>query len=233
MTERFGIFIIIISFATCIKYQKVTLNKPYTIKLAASLPISGNIFPLGKMCLEPAKLAVEMTNNRSDILPDYNIVLDVIDDQCDAAVGLNRIVGPVFLNKNPVDNQTFGQYQFPETFHFIQHSATTFYMPPIVTGSVCSGVCQVLANLMESFNTIQVCSNSSYQFLYIKYSDAARKNYILFSKICFFTKFYFRFSTQVLVAIPLPWMMNSVIQIPTERGALPNLPMPLSAFQVR
>ena len=157
-------FAITLQFVSGSNNKEVLLTKPYTLKLVASLPITGNIFPLGSVCTESANIAVEMVNNRNDILPEYNIVLDIIDDQCNAAVGFERSINPFFLNENRVydvvnrGNDSFGrigQFQFPETFNFVHKSATKLHIPPILTGSVCSGVCMFLANLMPTFNTIQ------------------------------------------------------------------------------
>ena len=157
-------FSILISAHLVLSKPEVVLTKPYTLKLVASLPITGNIFPLGNVCTESANIAVEMANNRSDILPDYNIVLDIIDDQCNAAVGLDRSIEPFFLNENRVydvvngGNYSFGrigQFQYPERLNFVHGSATKLHIPPILAGSVCSGVCMLLANMMPTFNKIQ------------------------------------------------------------------------------
>ena len=60
---------------------KTTLTKPYTLKIVASMPITGQIMPMGDMCLGPMQIALDIANNRSDILPQYNLVVDIIDDQ--------------------------------------------------------------------------------------------------------------------------------------------------------
>ena len=58
------------------------LTKPHTLKIVASMPITGKIFPMGNMCFGPMQIALDNVNNRSDILPQYNLVVDVVDDQC-------------------------------------------------------------------------------------------------------------------------------------------------------
>ena len=138
--------------------QPWLLTKPYTLELVVTMPIGGNIFPLGDIALEPIKMVVEIVNNRSDILPDYNIVVDVIDDQCDPAVGLDRTFGPFFINGKRAFNETnkIGQYRFPESVEFLHQTANSFLMPPVLAGPVCSSVCMVLANLVPTFNTIHV-----------------------------------------------------------------------------
>ena len=137
----------------------VNLTKPYTLKLITSMPITGNIVTMGDMCLGSMKIALDIANSRSDILPDYNLVIDVIDDQCDGSVGLQRSIGPYFLNKERIYNandSNFGQFQIPQQFQLAEKSAETFYIPPIFGGSVCSAVCLLYANLMKKFKTIQV-----------------------------------------------------------------------------
>ena len=143
--------------------QPILMTKPHTLQLAVTLPITGNIYPLGQVGLEPVRMIAEIVNNRSDILPDYNVVIDVIDDQCDAAVGLNRTVGPFFLQEQAIFNSTnrIGQFQFPENFKIQQETANSFLVPPLIAGPVCSAVCIALATLMPTFNTIHVCSNIS------------------------------------------------------------------------
>ena len=74
--------------------QSKLLTKPYTLELVISMPVTGNIFPMGDIVLEPIKMVVDIVNNRSDILPDYNIVIDIIDDQCDV-FSLFGIVGAI------------------------------------------------------------------------------------------------------------------------------------------
>ena len=138
--------------------QSKLLTKPYTLELVISMPVTGNIFPMGDIVLEPIKMVVDIVNNRSDILPDYNIVIDIIDDQCDAGVGLSRTIGPFFLSGKRVFNKTnrIGQYRFPESVEFLHQTATSFLMPPVLAGPVCSSVCRVLGNLVPTFNTIHV-----------------------------------------------------------------------------
>ena len=138
------------------------MTKPYTLELVVSMPVTGNILPLGDIALEPIKMVVEIVNNRSDILPDYNIVVDVIDDQCGAAVGLQNTIGPFFLSGKRVFNETnkIGQYRFPESVEFLHQTATSFLMPPVLAGHlyfcICSSVCMVIGNLVPTFSTIQV-----------------------------------------------------------------------------
>ena len=151
-------FIFITLAIQLVASQPWLFTKPYTLELVISMPVTGNIFPMGDIALEPIKMVVEIVNNRSDILPDYNIVIDIIDDQCDAAVGLDRTIGPFFLSGKRVFNETnrIGQYRFPESVEFLHQTATSFLMPPVLAGPVCSSVCMVLGNLVPTFNTIHV-----------------------------------------------------------------------------
>ena len=117
---------------------------------------------MGDLCLEPIRLAAEIANNRSDILPDYNLVFDIIDDECNGAVWVKRSVAPFLLNEERVFNgidtpqHWAGQYQIPRQFNVLNDSARTMYVPPIFGGSLCSGVCSSVAQFMSQFNLIQV-----------------------------------------------------------------------------
>ena len=136
-----------------------TLTKPYTLKIVASMPITGKILPMGDMCLGPMQIALDIANNRSDILPQYNLVVDIIDDQCSGGVGLQRSIDPYFLNKQRIfkhNDSKIGQFQIPEQFQIVEETAKIFYVPPIFGGSICSGVCQLYANMAKKFKTIQV-----------------------------------------------------------------------------
>ena len=140
----------------------VMMKKPYSLKVVASLPITGKIVPFGDVCLEPIRMLVENLNNRSDILPEYNFIVDIIDDKCSESVALERSLNSFFLNQQRIfkvqngTEKSIGQYRFPESFEFVHETASTFYVPPIMTGPVCSGVCMVLGNLVKSFNTVHV-----------------------------------------------------------------------------
>ena len=151
----------------------VMMKKPYSLKVVASLPITGKIVPFGDVCLEPIRMLVENLNNRSDILPEYNFIVDIIDDKCSESVALERSLNSFFLNQQRIfkvqngTEKSIGQYRFPESFEFVHETASTFYVPPIMTGPVCSGVCMVLGNLVKSFNTVHVhISPSMYFFLF-------------------------------------------------------------------
>ena len=149
--------------------QAILLTKPYTLELVVTMPVTGNIYPMGPIALEPIKMIAEIVNNRSDILPDYNVVIDVLDDQCDAAASLSRTVGPFFLSETRVFNETkrIGQYRYPEAVEFLHETATSFLLPPVFAGPVCSSACMVLGNLMPSFNTVHVTFIHLYRFIHI------------------------------------------------------------------
>ena len=154
--------IIIVSITLANSEKLSVLKKPYTLKLTVSQSITGQIVPMREMCLAPIQLAIDMVNNRSDILPDYNVVVDVIDDQCDAAVFVKKSVRPFFMKNQPVfehfnsSENWFGQFRVPNQFHFQSESAKIMYVPPIFGGSLCSGVCTVIGKFVKEFNQIQV-----------------------------------------------------------------------------
>ena len=156
---------------------KTTLTKPYTLKIVASMPITGQIMPMGDMCLGPMQIALDIANNRSDILPQYNLVVDIIDDQCNGGVGLQRSIDPYFLNKQRIfkhNDSKIGQFQIPEQFLIVEESAKTFYVPPIFGGSICSGVCQLYANMVKKFKTIQVSLQKNRNFMNLNLISVCR-----------------------------------------------------------
>ena len=139
------------------------LWKPFSLKLQVMLPIGGEIAPLGDLCLEPINLLLNIVNNRSDILPDYNLVLDIIDDKCLGSVALKEIV-PFFsadrveMDEIPKNLTKPGWYRLPHNHQAIMASAETAYVPPLVVGGLCSGVCTVVARNVQFFDLINVRS---------------------------------------------------------------------------
>ena len=140
------------------------LRKPYTLKLVVSQPITGPIAPMRDMCLGPIQLAIDLVNNRSDILPDYNVVVDVIDDQCNPPVFVKNSIGPFFLKNQRVfenfnlSENWFGQFRVPNQIKVQSESAEIMYTPPIFGGTLCSGVCAIIGNFAKQFHHIHVSS---------------------------------------------------------------------------
>ena len=160
-SQLFRVFLI--ASALHVAYGLETLlRKPYTLKVITTQPITGTVIPMGDLCLEPIRLAAEIANNRSDILPDYNLVFDIIDDECNGAVWVKRSVAPFLLNEERVFDgidtpaHWAGQYQVPRQFNVLNDSARTMFVPPIFGGSLCSGVCSSVAQFMNQFNLVQV-----------------------------------------------------------------------------
>ena len=137
------------------------LSKPFTLKLQVMLPIGGEIAPLGDLCLEPVNLLLDIVNNQRDILPDYNLVLDVIDDKCLGSVALKEIL-PFFTADRVEPNEIGknitkpGWYRLPYNHQSTMPSAGTAYVPPLVIGGLCSGVCTVVARNVQYFDLINV-----------------------------------------------------------------------------
>lgn len=134
--------------------SSIRLHKPFTIKLTAMLPLSGSIFPSGPACLAASEMVVDIFNNQSEILKDYNIVADLIDDQCNGAKGLKQAV-PYFFNHAKSNGQWLGNKHLPSQFEFVHETAKYFYDSPVVGGAVCSSVCMQVAKLMKNSHKIQ------------------------------------------------------------------------------
>ena len=142
------------------------LTKKHTLKLQALLPITGNAAPLGDLCIKPIEYLLTKVNNQSEILPDYNLVVDVADDQCSESIGLREILPFFFADR--VLNQSsakVGDYQIPKDYTMNMESAVTFLVPPILTGSLCSGVCQIVGQQMQLFNLIEMSSGCNSEAL--------------------------------------------------------------------
>ena len=164
-------------FCYCSSSQTIAiqLQKSYTLKIPTTLPIGGDIAPLGDLCLKPLNYMLEIVNNRTDILPEYNLVIDVLDNQCLGSVGLKKIL-PIFfgervergpLVETPHLNSSEKKhiiYKLPRDRTAIFPSATSkFYIPPIVAGGLCSAVCSVVSRTVQFFDFINV----SPKFLHI------------------------------------------------------------------
>ena len=163
--------------------QGTLLTKKHTLKLQALLPITGNAAPLGDLCIKPIEYLLAKINNQSKILPDYNLVVDVADDQCSGSTGLQKILPFFFADR--VLNQSsakIGDYHVPKNYTMNLESAETFLVPPILAGSLCSGVCQIVGQQMQIFNLIELTSgcnseavsdNKKYPNLYRAAADSS------------------------------------------------------------
>ena len=60
----------------------VNSSKNKTLTIAAFQPLSNTFITfLGRMTLDAARLAIQDINQRSDILPEYNLSMDVWDTE--------------------------------------------------------------------------------------------------------------------------------------------------------
>ena len=141
---------------------QIQLRKPFTLKIPVMLPIGGKTVPLGEVCTEPVKLILEMVNNRSDILPNYNLIIDALDHECQASMALREIY-PYFYADRVVPDalsppETFNPrlHMFPTDRRTLFPTATTAYVPPIVMGGLCSPVCSVVGRTLQFFDLINV-----------------------------------------------------------------------------
>ena len=149
-------YLCLIFFFTLISVKNVDsqLKKKHTLKIQALLPISGNAAPLGDFCIKPIEYLVDKVNNQQKYLPDYNIVVDVADDQCSGSTGVREIL-PYFFSER-VLNKTSSKIgiQLPRNQTTIFESAETYLVPPLLIGSLCSSVCQVVGLQLKHFELI-------------------------------------------------------------------------------
>ena len=154
------VFLSIILAMPIITLQELT--KPYTLKLEMMAPIGGEMVPLGSICLEPIKLIIEIINNRTDILPDYNLIADAIDHECSAPTGLQEIL-PFFysdmVEKKALEMKSSPNprvHRLPEDRNATFSTAETAYVPPLLLGGLCSEVCTVVGRTLQFFDRFSV-----------------------------------------------------------------------------
>ena len=131
------------------------LTKKHTLKIQALLPITGNKAPLGNICIKPIEFIVNKVNQQRNLLPDYNIVVDVADDQCSGSTGIKEIL-PFFFSDR-VHNKTngrIGSYQLPQNQTMLWESAETYLVPPLLMGSICSSVCEFFGSQLQDFQLV-------------------------------------------------------------------------------
>ena len=136
---------LIILFAFSLK--AIHCRKPYTVRLPISGPITGPYFPMGPICIDVMEHGLRLINNRTDILPNYHLIMDFWDDQCLGETGVAKIM-PYFQNQNHVR----GDLVMPRE----DANITDFFTPPLLVGSICSGVCHYVAPIAKNFKYVEV-----------------------------------------------------------------------------
>ena len=132
------------------------LNKPYTLHIPIVLPINGQINPTNGICTNMAELAASDFNNQSNYLPDYNVIFDLIDDQCHPIPAVNNLV-PFYRNWKPTGNiEASSKLRFPANYTFRHRTAENGLNIPLIGGPVCSGSCKVINQLPKQYNFMQV-----------------------------------------------------------------------------
>ena len=131
------------------------LTKKHTLKIQALLPITGEAAPMGDLCIKPIEYFVNKVNSQTKYLKDYNVVVDLADDQCSGSTGVKQILPYFFADR--VSNRTsakIGKYQIPTNQTTIHDSAKAYLTSPLLIGSICSDVCQVVGRLLHHFELI-------------------------------------------------------------------------------
>ena len=158
------IFVVVLIFCQIFpKLEGKLLKKPFTLKVSAMLPLTGKIAPMETLCTAPLEMVLDRINENFEILPNYNLVVDSIDAQCSAAIGVEKSMNFYLNENNAVDllagnvtNFKIGQTIFPNNFTFLHETAKIGYIPPILAGPICSGICQQISRYAKIFKKVLV-----------------------------------------------------------------------------
>ena len=160
---RFFISSLIFSLIVIESFQE--LKKPFTIKVPILVPLGGPLAPMGQICSEPIKMVLDIVNNSTDILPQYNVVVDAIDHGCQGSVALQEVY-PFFLadrfqpnGLTNVNNRSNPRLHiFPNDREILFETAQNLYVPPLILGGLCSATCRVVSRTVQFFDFINVSS---------------------------------------------------------------------------
>ena len=104
-------------------------------------------------------MLLDVFNNQTEYLPDYNVVVDLIDDGCSPMVALSKLI-PMYMEPKLWTNLSSvapaGQIYLPSEMAFEHSSAEMAFHLPFLTGPICSGVCKVIGQLPQHFKTIEL-----------------------------------------------------------------------------
>ena len=135
------------------------LKKKHTIRLPLVTSVGGSILPLSKVCTSGVQMLLDVFNNQTEYLPDYNVVVDLIDDGCNPMVALPKLI-PMYMepklwtNLSSLDGT--GKTFLPSEMVFERNGAEKAFHLPILTGPICSTVCRVIGQLPQHFKTIEI-----------------------------------------------------------------------------
>ena len=161
LTLKVGIILFITAIGQIPMFSSILLEKPFTLKLSMFLSMTGNRIASPE-CVHAAKIVTELFNNRTDMLKDYNIVIDMNDDACIDGDGVKLAVPLLFENDRVIQNGTsdkakwLGKYQIPEigSIEVLHDTAKTAYVAPVIAGPLCSGSCKEIGKLLRQSNMI-------------------------------------------------------------------------------
>ena len=146
-----------VTFAAC--SDKVTiLDKPRSIKLTMICPLTGSTIPMQGICTSSAEFFLNSFNQQTKYLKDYNLIVDIVDDQCSHKTAVEKLV-PSFSNWKPTyDISEVGKHGIglPKNATFSQKEAEVLINIPLMAGPICSGPCKVLGSFIQHFNMIGV-----------------------------------------------------------------------------
>ena len=142
------------------------LWKPKTIVVPVVANLGGSVVPLGDTCTVSMDIFLDKFNQQSQFLPDYNLVVEITDDECSEATAVERFI-PEYINWkshvnltniNREDNGTrAGQMKtyVPNMFEFEHQQAANAIRVPFFSGPLCSGPCKAISQYPQYFNIIE------------------------------------------------------------------------------
>ena len=140
--------------------QTANLKKNYTLVVPIMLPMTGAVSAIGPWARATIELALNTINNLSSVLPNYNLVMDIGDDQCADAPAVKRTLN-FYLNYKPTRDLStstgteFGTFQ-PVNSTFNEETAKTGYVVPLFLGGICSPSCVAAAKFPQHFDSIDM-----------------------------------------------------------------------------
>ena len=156
------VFLLIVQVVSSNFLKETTLTKRQTLRVPFLAPIGGKINPLGDICLQSASTALDKINKNPHILPDYNLVIEIIDDECRSFTALERFVPELeqwkwnVERRNLMENLSNYSTLLP-VHHYLSENRSnhSFLTPPLFVGSPCSEVCRAIGRLAQHFGIVE------------------------------------------------------------------------------
>ena len=115
------------------------VKRKQQLRVPLLVPIKGSINPLGDICTKSAEIAVKRINEQEKVLPNYDLVVDIIDDQCNKSKSLGIMMEELLDWK----------------WRQVDSNGGEIFTPPLLMGSPCSSVTRSVGALVQHFGVIQ------------------------------------------------------------------------------